>query len=54
MADLFNRVVEQTGRYFNQLVLNKDHTTHLSIRNLEHCTRSELTNVSIGVGEARK
>jgi len=51
VSDLLDRVVEQLGGYFNQRILYEDNAAHLSIRNFEHSTRSQFSDVGVLVAE---
>ena len=52
VADLLDGVVEKLSRYFNQLVLHENDTTHLCVRDLQHSTRRELSDRCVLVAEA--
>lgn len=54
MSDLLDGVVEEGSGYFNKLVLNKNDTAHLRVRDLKDGAGGELSNVGVFVAETEE
>jgi hypothetical protein len=54
VSDLLDGVVEEGSGYFNKLVLNKNDTAHLRVRDLKDGAGGELSDVGVFVAETEE